>query len=75
MKAARLRRPSVEGHRRRLPFVVRHFTSTIERLELLSQELPTCDCAANDARTWLLRHLRWEHRLVELRAKHERSRT
>jgi hypothetical protein len=49
--------------------------STIERLDLQSQELPTGDRAISDARTWLLRRLRWEHRLAELRAKNERSRT
>ena len=65
----------VQGHVRRLPLVVRHLTSTIERLDLQSQELPTSDCAASDAQAWLLRRLRWEHCLTELRAAHERSRT
>jgi hypothetical protein len=38
----------VEGHLRRFPLVVRHLTSTIERLDLQSQELPSGDCAASD---------------------------
>jgi hypothetical protein len=48
---------------------------TIKRLALRNQERPTRDSAASDARTWLLRRLRWEHRFIELRAKYERSRT
>jgi hypothetical protein len=48
---------------------------TIKRLDLQSQELLTLDSAAGDARTWLLRRLRWERRFIELRAKYERSRT
>jgi hypothetical protein len=54
---------------------MRHPTTTIERHDLPSQEPPTGDNAASDARAWLQRHIRWELRLAELRAKHERVHT
>jgi hypothetical protein len=50
---------------------MRHPTSTIQRLD--RPEFPTRDRAATDGRAWLLRRLRWEHRLAELRSEHERA--
>jgi hypothetical protein len=51
---------------------MRHLTSTIQRLDPRHDELPTGDRAAREARAWVLRRVRWEHRLAELRAEHER---
>src|SRR6266536_4015467 len=52
---------------------MRHLTSTIQRLDPQREQLPTGDRAARDIRAWLLRRLRWEHRLAELRAEHQRA--
>jgi hypothetical protein len=52
---------------------MRHLTSTIQRLDLPHDELPARDRAATEGRAWLLRRLRWEHRLAELRSEHERA--
>jgi hypothetical protein len=46
--------------------------STIERPYTRANESSTG--RATDARAWLLHRLRWEHRLAELRADHERAR-
>ena len=54
---------------------MRHLASTIEQLDQQGQESPTGDTAASDARAWLLRRIRWELRLAELRAKQGRVRT
>jgi hypothetical protein len=52
---------------------MRHLTSTIQRLDLPHDEFPTRDRAATEGRAWLLRRLRWEHRLAELRTEHEHA--
>jgi hypothetical protein len=48
--------------------------STIERPYTRANESSTSNGRAADARAWLLHRLRWEHRLAELRADHERAR-
>jgi hypothetical protein len=50
---------------------MRHLTSTIQRFDLKPEHLPTRDGTATEWRAWLLRRLRWEHRLAELRSEHE----
>jgi hypothetical protein len=52
---------------------MRDLTSTIQRLDLPTDESPTRDRTATEGRAWLLRRLRWEHRLAELRSEHERA--
>jgi hypothetical protein len=52
---------------------MRHLTSTIQQFDLQPAQLPTRDRAATEGRAWLLRRLRWEHRLAELRSEHERA--
>jgi hypothetical protein len=47
---------------------MRHLTSTIQQFDLQPAQLPTRDRAATEGRAWLLRRLRWEHRLAELRS-------
>jgi hypothetical protein len=47
---------------------MRH-TATIELRARRPNESPANDGGAGDARTWLLRRLRWENRLGELRAE------
>jgi hypothetical protein len=54
---------------------MRHPTATIQRLDPQRDQSPTGDRAAREARAWLLRRLRWEHRVSELRAEHQRGRT
>jgi hypothetical protein len=54
---------------------MRHHTPTIERPHPRPTEAPTSDGGASDARAWLMRHLRWEHRLAELLAERERDHT
>jgi hypothetical protein len=53
---------------------MRHLTSTIQRLDPQRDQSPG-GRAASEARAWLLRRLRWEHRVTELRAEHQRART
>jgi hypothetical protein len=52
---------------------MRHATPTIQRLDWSHTEFPTRDRAATEGRSWLLRRLRWEHRLAELRSEHDRA--
>jgi hypothetical protein len=49
--------------------------STIDRPHMRVNESSTSNGRATDARAWLLPRLRWERRLAELRADHERART
>jgi len=50
-------------------------TATIQSPHPDTRKSPTSDRAANNAHEWLVRRLRWEHRVAELRAEHERVRT
>ena len=50
-------------------------TATIQSPHPDTRKSPTSDRAANNAQEWLVRRLRWEHRVAELRAEHERVRT
>jgi hypothetical protein len=54
---------------------MRHLTSTIQRPDPQRNESAISDRAAREGRAWVLRQLRWEHRLADLRAERERSRT
>ena len=50
-------------------------TATIQSPHPDTRKSPTSDRAANNAHEWLVRRLRWEHRVAELSAEHERART
>jgi hypothetical protein len=50
-------------------------TATVQSPHPDTRESPTSDRAANKAYAWLVRRLRWEHRVAELCAEHERART
>jgi hypothetical protein len=50
-------------------------TATIQSPHPDTSKSPTSDRAATNAHAWLMGRLRWEHRLAELRADHERART
>jgi hypothetical protein len=50
-------------------------TATIQSQRSDTRKSPTSDHAADNAHAWLVRRLRWEHRVAELRAEHERTRT
>jgi hypothetical protein len=50
---------------------MRQRTATIQSPHPDTSKSPTSDGAANNAHAWLLRRLRWEHRVAELRTEHE----
>jgi hypothetical protein len=50
---------------------MRHPVSTIQRLDPQPDQTPNRNGATAETRAWLLRRLRWEHRLAELRSAHE----
>jgi hypothetical protein len=50
-------------------------TSTIEVQQHEPSTTTIDDPAARDARIWLVRRLRWERHLAELRAEHEHAHT